>query len=202
MRSDIIHVKSDGTGIEEALTQAERVARYKGLAKKQTIHLRLLTEELMGMVKAMTGVLDAEFWIEDVDNAFQLHLRTDTAMNTKLRRELLSVSTSGSNEAAKGVTGKIRELFEKALEPADNTLTAPYCTGWTFTGADNAAPGMITSGVWSFNSYKESVRDNADNAEAREAWDELEKSIIANLADEVKIWIRNGQVELTVFKKI
>ena len=199
MRSDIIHVKSDGTGIEEALTQAERVARYKGLAKKPTIHLRLLTEELMGMVKGMTGVLDAKFWIEDVDNAFQLHLRTDTAMNTKLRRELLSVSTSGSNEAAKGVTGKIRELFEKAMEPADNTLTAPYCTGWTFTGADNAAPGMITSGVWSFNTYKESVRSGG---EAPEEWDELEKSIVANLADEIKIWIRNGQVELTIFKKI
>ncbi len=199
MRSDIIHVKSDGTGIKEALVQAERVARYKGLEKKPELHLRLLTEEMMGMVGAMTGVLDAEFWIEDEDNAFQLHLRTDTAMNSKLRRELLSVSTSGANEAAKGVTGKIRELFEKALEPADNTLTAPYCTGWTFTGADNAAPGMITSGVWSFNTYKESVKAGE---ESQEDWDELEKSIVANLADEIKIWIRNGKVELTIFKKI
>ena len=199
MRSDIIHVNSDGSGISEALTQAEQVAIYKGLSKKQAIHLRLLTEELMGMVKAMTGVLDAEFWIEDEDKAFQLHLRTDTVMNTRLRRELLSVSTSGSNEAAKGVTGKIRELFEKAMEPSDNTMTAPYCSGWTFTGADNAAPGMITSGVWSFNTYRESVKAGA---ETQEEWDELEKSIIANLADEVKIWIRNGQVELTIFKKI
>ena len=199
MITDKIVVSSKGNQMESALRQAEKVAAYKELGEKQTMHLRLLTEEMMGMVEAMTGVLDAEFWIEDEDNAFQLHLRTDTAMNSKLRRELLAVSTSGANEAAKGVTGKIRELFEKAMEPADNTLTAPYCTGWTFTGADNAAPGMITSGVWSFNTYKESVRSGG---EAPEEWDELEKSIVANLADEIKIWIRNGQVELTIFKKI
>ena len=38
------------------------------------------------------------------------------------------------------------------------------------------------------------------NAEAREEWDELEKSIIANLSDEVSISIRGREVEMTVYK--
>ena len=37
---------------------------------------------------------------------------------------------------------------------------------------------------------------------AEEAWDELEKSVIAHVADEVKISIRGYDVEMIVYKKI
>ena len=40
-----------------------------------------------------------------------------------------------------------------------------------------------------------------DDAGAREAWDELEKSIVANLADEVEIYIQGSHVELVIYKK-
>jgi hypothetical protein len=35
----------------------------------------------------------------------------------------------------------------------------------------------------------------------REEWDELEKSIVANIADEVQISIRDTTVEMVIFKK-
>ncbi len=198
MRSDVIHVNSDGTGIKDALAQAEAVAAYKKLEPKKAIHLRLLAEEMMGMLSAMTGNLDAEFWIEDKEREFELHLLTDTVMNNRLRKQLLSTATSGTNAASKGVMGKIRELFEKALEPVDEDMTGYYNSGWTYMGTEGANLGM-TAGVWSFNQYRESLKTTQA---PKENWDELEKSIIANLADEVKIWIKNGTVEMTVFKKI
>ena len=37
---------------------------------------------------------------------------------------------------------------------------------------------------------------------AREAWDELEKSVVTHVADEIKVFIRGGQTEMTIIKKL
>ncbi|MBQ4341715.1 MAG: hypothetical protein II756_04310, partial [Clostridia bacterium] len=124
MRSDVIHVTNGGRGFEEALSQAELVARYKGLPNKSALHLRLLAEEMLGMMNALTGEREADFWIDDEDGVFTLHLQAEAEMNAKLRKNLLAVSTSGVNAAAKGVTGKVRDLFERMLEPGDMSLGA------------------------------------------------------------------------------
>ena len=50
--------------------------------------------------------------------------------------------------------------------------------------------------------YKSGIERNRDNSlEADEAWDQLEKSIIANIADEVRISMDGPSVEIIVFKK-
>ena len=110
MKTDIIHVTSEGDGIAQALAQVEAVAVYKSLPAKSTMHLRLLTEEMMGMVRALTGESEADFWIEDEDGVYQLHLKTDAAVSTVMREKLMEVSTSGQNKEAKGVMGKLRDL--------------------------------------------------------------------------------------------
>ena len=47
---------------------------------------------------------------------------------------------------------------------------------------------------WSLSNYRGKVKDN------KEAWDELEKSIIANMADDVTVGIISGKVEIVVKK--
>ena len=37
---------------------------------------------------------------------------------------------------------------------------------------------------------------------AREAWDDLEKSVVKNVADDVKVAIRSGTVEMIIIKKL
>ena len=49
--------------MEAALNQAEKVAAYKSLSPKNTLHLRLLTEEMMGMMRSITGETQGKFWI-------------------------------------------------------------------------------------------------------------------------------------------
>ena len=59
-------------------------------------------------------------------------------------------------------------------------------------------PGPIASfgtAYWSLNQYKETVK-----TEVKKEWDELEKSIVSKLADEVQIGIKNGQVEMIIIK--
>ena len=67
MKTDIIHVSVNGNGMNAALAQAEKVAAYKGLSPRSEMHLRLLTEEMMGMMRSITGPSQGEFWMEDKD---------------------------------------------------------------------------------------------------------------------------------------
>ena len=122
MKSDVIHVTNTGDGVAEAVKQTELVANFKSLSKTDSIHLLLLAEEMMGMMKALTGEQEADFWIDDEDNTFQLHLKAETAMNTEMRQKLMSASTSGENIAAKGVMGKLRDLFSRLVEPVEAPL--------------------------------------------------------------------------------
>lgn len=199
MRSDTIHVTNQGKGIDRALAQADAVAVFKSLDNKCALQLRLLTEEMMGMIRALTGNREAVFWIEDVEGTLALHLKTDTIMNTSLRKQLLSATSSGANAAAKGVMGKIRDLFERSLEPYDSSFESSYAAGWTYMSDDPMASYIAAQGVWSFNKYKSTVDKERGGGED---WDELEKSIIANVADEVEIAIYDNTVEMIVYKKI
>ncbi len=196
MKSDVIHVTSKGVGTEEALAQADATARFKNLSKKDSMHLRLLTEEMMSLVHALTGEREADFWLEEDDDTFVLHLHTITVMNSEKRSQLLSSSTSGKNVAAKGILGKLRDLLERTMEPADGSLTNYYPSGWVYT-TDPTAMSATTMDVWSFNQYRESIKKE----EEQEKWDELEKSIIGKLADEVKISIMGDIVDVTIYKK-
>ena len=196
MKSDVIHVTNDGVGVKDARVQSERVAAFFGLNKKDALHLNLLTEELMGMMLALTGQTEADFWIEGTDNVISLHLKAETSMNAEMRQKLLAASSSGKNVAVKGVMGKIKDIFQRLLEPADDSVlpTAAFAQG------SSACPNAFSSlgvGLWSLRQYKSSLKSGVG---ANKEWDELEKSIVSKLADEVQIGIIDENVEMVIFK--
>ena len=198
MKSDVIHVANTGEGVAQALQQTEAVANFKSLNKKDSIHLLLLTEEMMGMMKGLTGEHEADFWIEDDGNTFQLHLKENVSMNAERRKKLLSASTSGENIAAKGVMGKISDFFSRIIEPTSDVGGA-YSSGWESENLPTAqaaayAKGMasVAGSVWSLNKYKASKTKNE--------WDELEQSVVANIADEIQIGIADHSVEMIIYK--
>ena len=112
MKTDIITVSSKGKQIEKALDQVEKVASYKGLSRKGALHLRLLTEEMMQMMRSITGEPEGEFWIEDKDGEYSLHLKVATRLSLEKREQLLEASTSGKNESARGIMGRLRAFFD------------------------------------------------------------------------------------------
>ena len=112
MVTDVIVVSTQGNRMETALEQAEKVAAYKGLAKRDELQLRLLTEEMMGLVRSITGKKEGRFWIEDQDGEYKLHLQVDTRLTSEKREQLLAVSATGKNESAKGIMGRLRDFFD------------------------------------------------------------------------------------------
>ena len=199
MKTDVITVSSRGDRIETALLQAEKVAQYKELPEKKALQLRLLTEEMMAMMRSITGETQGKFWIEDEDEHFELHLLVQTRMNSVKREQLLSVTTSGRNASAQGLMGRLRDLFERN---ADEDVAA--ITGMYHADAIDYASSPTRDWEWSMIAYQEEVQalmQRSDPA-ARERWDELEKSVVSHVADEVKVFIRNQQAEMVIYKNL
>ncbi len=200
MKTDVITVSSRDSRMGAALSQVEKVAAYKGLTGKNVLHLRLLTEEMMGMMRSITGETEGKFWIEDEDNVYQLHLKVDTRMDSGKRDQLLAASSSGKNESAKGLMGRLRDLFDRgADEDVAGSTSAMLLPGFY---EHSTAPTLDWE--WSMTRYHDalSTQISQNNASVREAWDELEKSVVAHVADDVKVYIRGRQVEMVIVKKM
>ena len=193
MRTDVITVSSRGYQMEKALQQAEKVAAYKELPGKDALHLRLLTEEMMGLMRSVTGAKEGKFWIEDEDGVFQLHLQVETSMDAKKREKLIAASSSGQNEASRGLMGRLRAFFEP--EEDLPLFFSPIV-------ADDADGVMDVN--WSMLAYRELLERYLaeQRAGAAEAWDELEKSVVSHVADNVKVSIRGRRAEMTIVKKL
>ncbi len=200
MKTDVITVSSRGKQMEKALEQADKVAAYKGLSAKDALHLRLLTEEMMGLMRSITGEKEGTFWIEDQDGEYQLHLKVRAMLTSEEREQLLAVSSSGKNESAKGLMGRLRDFFDWG---SDADLSA-YSSPLLLPDAFEQSSSPMLDWEWSMSRYERALSTQMEqgNQTVKEAWDELEKSVVSHVADDVKVAIRSGTVEMIILKKL
>lgn len=193
MKTDVITISSEGNNMDAALAQIDKISIYKGLSPKDTITLRLLTEEVLAMMRAIAGGVNGEFWLEDQDGIYELHLLVRTLVDEKIRKQLFAASSSGKNEATRGFMGKVRSFFEPS------SGVPMFSAG--FAGG---APQMFESYTWSMDDYRDQLRQRheLDQRDSQEEWDELEKSVVAKLADDVKVSIRGRNIEMTIIKNL
>ena len=199
MISDIIAITNTGENLYTALDLSRRVAAYGDLSPKYALHLRLLAEELVSLMRAITGEVSGRFWIEKEDEDYRLHLQVDAALTKEKREELLSTSSTGKNEAHHSFMGRLRDFF---FGPVDADIAA-YDKSVLATGVlpDGSRPS--TDWDWMMTRYQcalSAMRE--EKPEAAEAWDELEKSIVGNLADDVKVSIKGSKTEMIIEKKL
>ncbi len=171
MKSDIIRIDNQGSGFQDALAETAKAAQYRELNHKEALQLQLCTEEMLSLARSVTGELEATFWLESEGRHYELHLSTKTVMDREKRNHLLASASSRKNEAAGTFLGKLRDAFEEAMV-SDVDYSIP----------DIAMDDMVNR-----------------NIEIPE-WDEYEQSILHRVADEVKIGIRGGTVDMSVFK--
>ena len=204
MKSNICKLNEDLTCLKAVLAEVEKVTTYNGLEDKKALRLRLLAEELCGMLPGLIENFSGSFWAENEGDDYELHveLKADD-MNIDLRDELLSVSKSGKNAAAKGIMGKIRAVAETMLLAAsDPTFSVPCGDFYDYHGY-NMGFGYIDPTItietgyiysWSLFNYKTAVEEKEDE------YAELERSIVAKLADDIIVGVRGNNVEIVVKK--
>ena len=205
MKTEIIRITSQGLGRKEALAATEKAGLDSGLERKEILRLRLLAEELAGMLRGIAGDMEADYWLEQKDREFILRLGADITMTREMREQLLAVSTSGENAGAKGFTGKIREMIAVALLPRESRQLPSGLSLGLMSMASNSSPSAQQAAAeafrWSMKQYKDTVSSELSESEAaRAAWDELEKSIVASVADEVSVCVTGSHAEISIFK--
>lgn len=174
MKSDVIAIDNKGSGFDEAVEATKKLAEFNKLDEKDSLHLQLFTEEMLSMIRIVTGEVKASFWVENTDKTFDLNLTTETIMDKEKKHLLISSSSSKKNEAAGSFLGMLRDAFEEAmLADSDKVLYQ--------------LPNDVASDV-----VGQYIED--------EEWDRYEASVLKRLADDVKIDIRGGLVHMTVRK--
>ena len=175
MKSEIINIDGTGNGFRAALDETARLAALSGLSAKEILQLRLCTEEMLSLVRGVTGEPKAAYSLSCEGKSFELHLTTNAVLDKEKRYQLISSSSSRRNEAAKGFLGKLRDAFEQAMAAeADHTY---------FELPEHLAKDVAGTYV--------------DDPER----DRYELSILRRAADSVKIAIRGGVVDMTVAKR-
>ena len=154
---------------------------------------------MMGMMRSITGETKGTFWIEETDGLYDLHLKVDTLVDSKMRKQLLAASRSGKNEASKGLMGKLREFFFRDANEDIASFSSPLLAG----GISQEAGVPVTDWQWSLVRYVDKHNADPNPLEAeKEAWDELEKSVVSHVADDVKVSIKGWETEMILEKKI
>ena len=175
-------------------------AEKNGITGKEYYHLGLLTEETLGMANQILHVYDGVLWVEGTAAGYEIILEA-------------AVHKKSSGKAAKptaspeGFMAKIAEMlncsymFENIMEmPEDLAGMLPDYMSYGIREGNGA---HAWAGRWSLSAYKDNLKRQQEEAsKAGPALDELEKSIVAHLADEVTIGIHGHRIRLVISKGI
>ena len=193
MKSDICIVEKGGLGLEKVLLEVEKVTEYNGMQKKEALRLRLLAEELVGMLPELVKNFEGRFWLQNDENRYELHTELFVEnLSIEDKEALLKVSANKKNAAASSFMGKLRDVVENMLLSSDVPMDPDYLYGYDTSDVHYTY-------VWTLEYYINQQRERLpDNSEK---WDELEKSIVAKLADDVIVGVRGKKVEIIIKKE-
>lgn len=190
MKSNIISVTDDIITLNSVLDEVEKVAAYNNLSNKQLIQLRLISEEAVGVVKGILGFVECNFFIESKDNSYKICITSDVAIDEITKDRFIEISSNKTNEAYKGFTGFIRQAADTYMNnPAAGTYD---CTMPSYM--QMMEPTTTYDCFFTLSAYKTQLMEDAP------MWDELEKSILANVADDIAIAARNNSLKMVILK--
>ena len=184
---------------------AEAFAAGMKLTHRATLQFGLLVEETLGMTRAMVEEFYGQLWFEGENQRCEIHLQATADIDSDQKFALLSVSSSGQNALKKGFMGMIGEFFSRAAHGIGASIDAygeeTLMYGMVHNGTMDTAAMMGMTTLWTLHDYRHELDEaRSADANAEEAWDELEKSIVARLADDVVVGVKGSRLELVIVK--
>ena len=207
MKTDVIKIYSDLSGHEAAMEAAEKFSNYNNISGKSALHIRLLTEETISMVHGIFDGFEGKLWLEsektEKGRICRICISVPKTADVEQELQLMDISSSGKNQSAKGFMGKIREVVRLTIQPPPQkplNSKVELADVWWNRGSGSSLSENTSAAVWSLQKYRENSA--ADGETASEEWDELEKSIVAKLSDDVKVWLKSSSTDVVIEKLI
>ena len=197
MKSNVCKIENGTKDLAAILRESEKVAVYNELTHKQTLQLRLICEEIDGMLPNMIDKFNGNLWIEFENGICKVNisLRFDEFTADK-KDALLGIAKNKKNAAASGIVGKIRSVVENVFLDADAIRGFDMSTESFYCNSEYYG-NMNYSCYWSLEQYRSIVIKDKKT----DAWDELEKSVIASVADDVIVGVKGKQADIIIVKK-
>lgn len=145
------------------------------------------------MVYGVLEVRKGSFWIEREGERFEIHVSaTPVSVGEEAKKRLMSVSTTGQNVLYQGVTGKLRMVLDWLSVGASDVSLTPNDIEM------GLVPGMLDSSaaMWSLEQYRAEIA----REQRAQDWDELERSVLSRLADDIRVGVGKEEILLTVYK--
>ena len=203
MKSNICKIEKGTKDLDAILKESEKVAVYNELTHKQTLQLRLICEEIDGMLPNIIDDFNGDFWIDFEDGVCKVNVSIRFDEFTAEKKEgLVAIAKNKKNVAAVGIVGKIRSALEDIFLVDDSfcggdvSLESRYFVTQYYDGIDHYS-GMDYTCFWSLEQYRSTV----NKEEKTENWDELEKSVIASVADDVIVGVKGKCADIVIVKK-
>lgn len=189
MKSNVCGFKKNVVELENILVETDKIAQYNNLTKKESLRLRLLAEEMVALLTGLVEKFEGEFYVENDGKKYELHsIIKIPEMTSDVRKELIQFSTQKKNSASKGILGKIRNALDVMLLnffENESLYVLPY----------SDVVDYRYNYEWSLNNY-------VNNCESKkEIDDELQKSIIGTVADNVLVSIKGDKVNIVITKE-
>ena len=196
MKSNVCRIENGVQDLEAILKESEKVAVYNELTHKQTLQLRLICEEIDGMLPKLINGFDGELWIEYENGVCKVNVSIELDRFTaEKKKDLIAISKNKKNAAVVGIGGKIRSMLEDVF--LDEDVAQGFdTTANAFHFSNSFAAGSNYSYLWSLDKYRSDVVCEKKD----ENWDELEKSVIASVADDVIVGVKGKRADIIIVK--
>ncbi len=119
-RTDTIVIQPDGGNYDNVMNIVHSFAHRQNFSEQEERKLELMAEELVLIARSIVDDTKGKFWVEGSGTKYRLHLRFNATVGSKEYRKLMSLSSSGKNEAAKTLTEKIWDKMVAGIKSTDS----------------------------------------------------------------------------------
>lgn len=192
-KSLICPMEGNAGDLKRALTEVENFSEFYGIDSQKAKKLRLISEELLGMIGSVLDIKNGRFWIEKDGSDARVRLAAEAVLGTVAKDELDQVS---KNAEYKGFSG----LLRKAVDTLGELFRDSGVNIISESQMGLGGVSMVTQEEvnWSLSKYNASI----DRDMKAGSWDELEMSVLKKLSKDIKISYRNDRVDIVVYTEV